>query len=161
MFCPADEYKGDFARAYFYIATCYGDSLQWIETGEPGTAMTNDGWQEFKPWLRDLLLQWHRTDPVSEKEKTRAVEVNKIQGNRNPFIDYPELVEYIWGDKQGTPVDFRTLRQSYGDSYGDNHTGVCNTPVHSPSARKEIRQGKIVIVRNQSIYSILGQQIRQ
>ena len=161
VFCPADEYKGDFARAYFYIATCYGDSLRWIETGEPGTAMTNNGWQEFRPWLRDLLLQWHRMDPVSGKEKTRATEVNKIQGNRNPFIDYPELVEYIWGDKQGTPVDFRTLRQSYGDSYDDNPTDVCNTPIQTPSARKEIRQGKIVIVRNQSIYSILGQQIRQ
>jgi len=161
VFCPADEYKGDFARAYFYIATCYGDSLTWVETGEPGTAMTNTGWQEFRPWLRDLLLQWHRMDPVSGKEKTRAVEINKIQGNRNPFIDYPDLVEYIWGDKQGTPVDFRKLIQSYGDKYDDTPSGVCNTPFQTPSARKEIHQGKIVIIRNQSIYSILGQQIRQ
>jgi endonuclease I len=60
--------------------------------------MTNDSWQEFKPWLRDVLLAWHRMDPVSDKEKTRAIEVNKIQGNRNPFIDYPELVEFIWGN---------------------------------------------------------------
>ena len=160
VFCPADEYKGDFARAYFYIATCYGDSLRWIETGEPGAAMTNDGWQEFRPWLRDLLLQWHRMDPVSKKELERAVEVNKIQGNRNPFIDYPDLVEYIWGDKQGTAVDFRKLIQSYGDKYDDTPSGIRTAPSENASARKEIRHGRIVVIRNQSIYSILGQQIQ-
>ena len=123
-FCPADEYKGDFARAYFYIAACYGDSLTWLTTGEPAQAVTNEGWQEFQPWLRDLLLEWHRMDPVSQKELDRAVEVNKIQGNRNPFIDYPELVEYIWGNKQGQFVDFYTLPQSYGTPYDDSTTGT-------------------------------------
>lgn len=159
VFCPADEYKGDFARAYFYIATCYGDSLVWEEDGEPGVAMTNDGWQEFRPWLRDLLVSWHRMDPVSEKEKARAIEVNKIQGNRNPFIDYPELVEYIWGDKQGQVVDFGTLKQSYGDEYG-RAEGVCNISIDNEPARKEIREGRIVIIRNSSVFSILGQPIQ-
>ena len=160
VFCPADEYKGDFARAYFYIAACYGDSLTWLETGEPGAAVTNESWQEFRPWLRDLLLGWHRMDPVSEKEKARAIEVNKIQGNRNPFIDYPELVEYIWGNKQGQAVDFYNLIQSYGDEYDEGGSGISNTQANRNSARKEIRDGRIVIIRNASIYSTLGQQIR-
>lgn len=160
VFCPADEYKGDFARAYFYIATCYGDSLTWIESGEPAAAMTNEGWQEFLPWLRDLLLTWHRLDPVSQKELDRAVEVNKIQGNRNPFIDYPELVEYIWGNKQGQSVDFYQLEQSYGDPYNENPTEGCNTPSSYSTARKQIRNGQLVIVRGTSIFSTLGQQIR-
>lgn len=160
VFCPADEYKGDFARAYFYIATCYGDSLTWIESGEPAAAMTNEGWQEFQPWLRDLLLTWHRLDPVSKKELDRAVEVNKIQGNRNPFIDYPELVEYIWGNKQGQSVDFYQLEQSYGDPYNENPTEGCNTPSSYSTARKQIRNGQLVIVRGTSIFSTLGQQIR-
>lgn len=159
VFCPADEYKGDFARAYFYIAACYGDSLQWVESKEPAVAMTNEGWQEFQPWLRDLLLDWHRLDPVSEKEKARAIEVNKIQGNRNPFIDYPDLVEYIWGNKQGQAVDFRTLDQSYGDQYDDTPTGIVR-PFENGSASKQIHDGKIVILRNASIYTTLGQQIR-
>lgn len=159
VFCPADEYKGDFARAYFYIATCYGDSLKWLSTGEPGTAMTNEGWQEFRPWLRDLLVEWHRMDPVSKKELDRAVEVNKIQGNRNPFIDYPELVEYIWGNKQGQTVDFNTLVQSYGDPYNDTTTGIM-CPFENASSGKQIRDGKIVIVRDASIYTPLGQRIR-
>ena len=159
VFCPADEYKGDFARAYFYIATCYGDSLTWITTGEPGIAMTNEEWQEFRPWLRDLLVSWHRMDPVSEKEKTRAIEVNKIQGNRNPFIDYPELVEYIWGDKQGQAVDFHLLQQSYGDAY-DETQNVPFVDSNPSAAHKEMRDGQVVIVRNASIYTTLGIQIR-
>ena len=161
VFCPADEYKGDFARAYFYIATCYGDTLKWVESGEPGMAMTNDSWQEFRPWLRDLLLQWHRSDPVSQKELDRAVQVNKIQGNRNPFIDYPELVEYIWGDKQGTAVDFHLLQQSYGDEYDETTTAVTTPDGHTGAARKELREGKIIIIfQNSSIYNTIGQPIR-
>ena len=159
VFCPDDEYKGDFARAYFYIAACYGDSLTWEEKGEAAAAVTNKSWQEFQPWLRDLLVEWHRMDKVSKKELDRAVEVNKIQGNRNPFIDYPALVEYIWGSKQGEKVDFRQLTQSYGDAYCDEPAGICNTPSFRP-VHKEIRDGKIVIIRNASIYSTLGQKIR-
>ncbi len=163
VFCPADEYKGDFARAYFYIATCYGDSLKWVESGEPGAAMTNDSWQEFRPWLRELLLQWHRMDPVSQKELDRAIQVNKIQGNRNPFIDYPELAEYIWGNKQGQTVDFNQLTQSYGDPYNEGHgSSVVIPSVESgePAAQKVLRDGKLMILRNESVYTILGQTIR-
>lgn len=161
VFCPADEYKGDFARAYFYIATCYGDTLKWVESGEPGMAMTNDSWQEFRPWLRDLLLQWHRMDPVSQKELDRAVQVNKIQGNRNPFIDYPELAEYIWGNKQGTAVDFHLLQQSYGDAYNETATALPGTRDHKNAARKELREGKIIIIfQNSTIYNTLGQPIQ-
>lgn len=157
VFCPEDKYKGDFARAYFYIAACYGDSLVWLTTGEPGVAMTNEGWQEFQPWLRDLLLEWHRLDPVSEKELKRAIEVNKIQGNRNPFIDYPELVEYIWGNKQGEPVDFRQLIQSYGDQYDDTATALPFGEACAPAARKVLRNGHLSIIVGERTYSILGQ----
>lgn len=157
VFCPEDKYKGDFARAYFYIAACYGDSLVWLTTGEPGVAMTNEGWQEFQPWLRDLLLEWHRLDPVSEKELKRAIEVNKIQGNRNPFIDYPELVEYIWGNKQGEPVDFRQLIQSYGDQYDDTATALPYGEECVPEARKVLRDGHMYITVGERTYSILGQ----
>ena len=160
VFCPEDAYKGDFARAYFYIATCYGDSLTWLTTGEPGIAMTNEGWQEFRPWLRDLLVAWHRLDPVSEKEKDRAIEVNKIQGNRNPFIDYPELVEFIWGNRQGEAVDFRELEQSYGDAYSEETTDVPSIGDTVPVASKKIHNGNVLIFRNESIFTPLGQRIR-
>ena len=160
VFCPEDTYKGDFARAYFYIATCYGDSLTWLTTGEPGIAMTNEGWQEFRPWLRELLVAWHRLDPVSEKEKARAIEVNKIQGNRNPFIDYPELVEFIWGNRQGEEVDFRELEQSYGDAYSEEMMDVPSIGDTVPVASKKIHNGNVLIFRNESIFTPLGQRIR-
>lgn len=159
VFCPADEYKGDFARAYFYIVTCYGDSLEWAQTGDVGMAMTNNHWQEFQPWLRDLLVEWHRNDPVSNKEKLRAIEINKIQGNRNPFIDYPQLVEYIWGDKQGEMVDFYSLTQSFGHQYGQDNTTtqIPNTAnPHIPQIQKIIRNNTILILKNGTIYTVLG-----
>lgn len=159
VFCPADEYKGDFARAYFYIATCYGDSLQWEQSGDAAKAMTNTHWQEFQPWLRDLLLEWHKMDPVSNKEKQRAIEVNKIQGNRNPFIDYPQLVDYIWGEKQGQSVDFILLEQTFGNAYGDLTTDIPLSTQSSTTIYKRIRSNQVIIVRNGDEYTLLGTKI--
>lgn len=101
-FEPLDEYKGDFARAYMYMFTCYED-LSWTGTNAPTMLNANETWPMLKPWAKDLLLTWSRQDPVSEKERTRMAAIYKIQQNRNPFIDYPELVEFIWGNKQGQP----------------------------------------------------------
>ena len=46
-------------------------------------------------------MKWHRQDPVSQKEIDRNNGIQATQGNRNPFIDYPCLAEYLWGDKAG------------------------------------------------------------
>ncbi|MEI8087518.1 MAG: endonuclease, partial [Paludibacter sp.] len=66
----------------------------------------------LKPWAIQLLLHWHRQDPVSEKELTRVEKVFAIQQNRNPFIDYPQLVEYIWGTFKDTPWNLPTKIES-------------------------------------------------
>ena len=96
VFEPADEYKGDFARTYFYMVTCY-QNMSWKYT-----YMCRDGvYPSLQQWAIDLLLQWHRADGVSQKELDRNEQVFLIQNNRNPFIDYPELAEYIWGNKKG------------------------------------------------------------
>lgn len=94
VFEPADEYKGDFARTYFYMATCY-QNLTWKYT----YMMQNGTYPTLKTWAVDLLLDWARKDPVSQKEIDRNEAVYQIQGNRNPFIDFPELAEYIWGTR--------------------------------------------------------------
>lgn len=96
VFEPDDEYKGDFARTYFYMATCY-QNLQWKYT----YMMSNNTYPTLNSWSVNLLLQWHRDDPVSQKEIDRNNEIYLIQSNRNPFIDYPELAEYIWGRRKG------------------------------------------------------------
>ncbi len=94
VFEPADEYKGDFARAYFYVATVY-DHLQW--TDSRNTVFERTSWPTFRPWAIDMLLDWSRRDPVSDKERMRNDAVEKSQGNRNPYVDFPELAEYVWG----------------------------------------------------------------
>ncbi len=96
VFEPDDRYKGDFARTYFYMATTYSD-YTWKYT----YMMSNSDWKTLNTWSINMLLKWHREDPVSEKERLRNDAVQRSQNNRNPFIDNPELVEYIWGDKQG------------------------------------------------------------
>lgn len=98
---PADEYKGDFARIYMYMVTCYedfGSSKKW--TSEGLKQLDNNTYPVFKQWTIDLLLDWNEKDPVSEKEITLNEEGYKIQQNRNPFIDFPDLAEYIWGDRK-------------------------------------------------------------
>lgn len=96
VFEPADEYKGDFARTYFYMVTAY-QNMDWVTTWQ----VKNGTYPSLQQWAIDLLLKWHRNDPVSQKEINRNEAVYKIQNNRNPYIDNPELAEYIWGNKKG------------------------------------------------------------
>ncbi|MFR3550682.1 MAG: endonuclease, partial [Coprobacter sp.] len=67
-----------------------------------GEMTAGNSYPGYKDWVIDLLLKWHRNDQVDSKEIDRNEAVQKKQHNRNPFIDYPELVEYIWGNKKGT-----------------------------------------------------------
>lgn len=92
-FEPADEFKGDFARSYFYISTIYEQLYPLWQS----PMLDNNVWPVWKPWAMQLLLKWNRQDPVSSKELARQEVIYGIQGNRNPFIDYPDLAEYIWG----------------------------------------------------------------
>lgn len=113
-FSVTDEYKGDFARAYFYISTAYHD-MKWDATYSK--YVTNSSYLTFTSYLIEVLLQWHRIDPVSEKEINRLDAISSIQHNRNPFIEYPELVEYIWGNKRGEVVDISQLTRTTSEDY--------------------------------------------
>lgn len=93
VFEPANEYKGDFARTYFYMVTCY-QNYTWSYM----YMVDQNVYPTLKPWAINMLMKWHRQDPVSSKEINRNEAVFKIQNNRNPFIDYPQLAEYLWGD---------------------------------------------------------------
>lgn len=94
VFEPVDIYKGDFARTYFYMATCYEDRISSWDSD----MLSGNKYPAFNNWALNLLLKWSRNDEVSQKEIDRNNAVYKIQGNRNPFIDYPQLAEYVWGD---------------------------------------------------------------
>ena len=92
---PADEWKGDFARDYFYMVTAYSH-LTWTSNGLD--MLEQDDWPTLKEWAYTLFLEWAKNDPVDEIEKQRNDAVYGIQQNRNPFVDFPNLAEYIWGD---------------------------------------------------------------
>lgn len=90
-FEPRDDFKGDFARTYFYIATrYYSEDAGWNSNG------MNIG-AEPMPWAICQYLEWSHLDPVSTKETNRNNAVYGLQNNRNPFIDHPEWADSIWG----------------------------------------------------------------
>ena len=107
VFEPIDSFKGDFARIYFYMAVCYMDKNLGVET------QSNFSGGDLKPWAKELLLQWAAMDPVSQKEIDRNNAVFQLQHNRNPFIDYPELAEKIFGNDTSS---FTTGSSIYSDS---------------------------------------------
>lgn len=136
VFEPADEYKGDFARIYFYMVTCYEKRVAtWQSDMLDGTA-----YPALSRWALDLLLRWAKEDPVSQKETERNEAVWELQGNRNPFVDYPGLEQYVWGDK--TAVAF-----SY-DHYDSD----------GPSAITEATGGRPATV---CVYTIGGTMVRR
>jgi endonuclease I len=109
VFEPVDEYKGDFARTYFYFATRYENIMTTIG----GESFNNTKYPAFTTWSKELFLKWHRQDPVSQKEITRNNAIYMHQNNRNPFIDYPELAEHIWGNRVGQPFNAASVDFPY------------------------------------------------
>ncbi len=91
VFEPADEYKGDIARIYFYMATRYMNVISgWNSPSFSGNNLS--------VWTQNMLVRWHQMDPVSQKEIDRNNAIySKYQQNRNPFVDHPEWVYEIWG----------------------------------------------------------------
>ncbi len=98
---PSDEYKGDMARVFMYMFTVY-DDISWTSN----TSWMYDTSSDLllKPWAYNLLLKWSAGDVVSQKERDRNDAIMRSdQKGRNPFIDLPDLAEYIWGSKKGQP----------------------------------------------------------
>lgn len=89
---PPDEVKGDVARMLFYMAVRYesGDAVD-LELND----LVNNGSTPYHGKI-SVLLEWHEQDPVSAWEQQRNEKIEDIQGNRNPFVDYPEWAESIW-----------------------------------------------------------------
>ena len=135
VFEPQDSDKGDIARAIFYMAARYnfysGYDAEGIDSNNPNLELIDAAWNrnysgsfdstESNPGrmgvLRDLLA-WNRLDPPDEWEIHRNnLLYNNYTNNRNPFIDYPEWAEYIWG-KPTLASDERTITY-----FNDSPTG--------------------------------------
>lgn len=94
VFEPIDEYKGDIARGYFYMAIRYSDKLaNW---GDGAEVVFTSTYPYLTNYALDLFTKWSHLDPVSDKEIIRNDAIEDVQGNRNPFIDHPEWIDTIW-----------------------------------------------------------------
>lgn len=100
VFEPADQYKGDFARVYLYMAVMYENNAASWENDSPcgNAAMTGDSFKFYTTCYLNMLLRWHLMDPPDQLEIDRNNAIFGIQGNRNPFVDRPEFATQIWGN---------------------------------------------------------------
>lgn len=100
---PNDIWKGDFCRSYFYMATTY-QNLTWQGT-QGLQQLENNTWPTLRQWAYELYLKWTRADKVLDVEVVRNDNIYSIQGNRNLYIDFPNLAEYVWGDSIDVEFD--------------------------------------------------------
>ena len=124
VFEPIDEYKGDFARTYFYMATRYRSKVGGWTKGEAQKVFKGS-----YPYLTDyavnLFSKWAHEDPVSEKEINRNDAVYGIQKNRNPYIDHPEYIDIAFPSKYSgttpTPSDeYKIILDAAGGTFASN-----------------------------------------
>lgn len=123
VFEPADEYKGDLARSYFYMATRYESRIGSWTRGESVFGVGT--YPGIVDWQLKLLLKWAKADPVSPKEVARNNAAFAFQNNRNPFIDYPGLEQYVWGDSVNVAFSY----DNYGKPSGTTGDTQPETPV--------------------------------
>lgn len=127
VFEPANEFKGDLARTYFYMVTRYENVVSnWLTFAN----FQKNTYPSLSPWTKDMLLKWHRNDPVSQKEIDRNNAVYAIQNNRNPFIDHPEYVEMIWGTFTGVTTVPSVVTTPSAVNYPPTVSGVTFTGMH-------------------------------
>ncbi len=83
-FEPREDFKGNIARAIFYFWTIYQTHPDIVNDGTDNEA--------FFESMKDVLLDWHLQDEVDEAEIQRSLNIESVQGNRNPFIHDTTLV---------------------------------------------------------------------
>ncbi|MEP7256701.1 MAG: endonuclease [Ferruginibacter sp.] len=115
-FEPIDEYKGDFARSTFYVATAYENNIAgWQGNTGANVVLNGSSYQSFNNWYLKMMYDWHVLDPVSTKEIDRNNDIYMMQGNRNPYIDHPEYVLLVWqctGLLPVTIIDFTAQKNN-------------------------------------------------
>ncbi|VEU74851.1 Endonuclease I [Mycoplasmopsis citelli] len=94
VFEPIDAFKGDVARAYLYFAITYNQKN--IYNGD--TNIFTKNYPHIQNQFLNTYLSWDQSDPVDQFDITRNNAVAKYNGLRNPFIDYPNLIENLFGN---------------------------------------------------------------
>lgn len=127
---PADPWKGDFARGYMYMATAYQD-YNWV--GEQALQILQQGaYPTLQKWAYKLYIQWAKADKPNALEIKRNNDVAKIQKNRNPYVDFPNLMEYVWGDSTNIAFNPETTVKSSSYVNGEGGGGGSIDPDPNP-----------------------------
>ena len=122
---PRDAVKGDVARMMFYMEVRYDPGIHSDGSAYDLELVDNTGTSSPEFGKLSTLIAWHSSDPVDNFEKRRNDSIYAYQGNRNPFIDFPEFVNSIWGS---LPLSASNLSASYNKensvtlSWSDNAT---------------------------------------
>ena len=132
-FEPIDSVKGDVARILFYVYTHYNSYSvsaafgSYASTNGSGSSaffgtselpITNVVKASSASAAWSMLLSWNESDPVDAMEAKRNEQCAVYQGNRNPFIDYPDLAKCCWGSSKWNWA----TRSIYGSSSGSTTT---------------------------------------
>lgn len=136
------SFKGDVARSIFYMVTRYN-----------GIDVVNGYQVDTTPgFIGDLatLLAWHRSDPPDDYEMNRNNIVYTWQYNRNPFIDEPDLVEYLWGTHAGG---------LWSQSLSVNNNNLDHVQVYPNPAKSGFYVKGITTETRVELYSIDGRKI--
>jgi len=136
------SFRGDVARSIFYMAIRYNDLS--VVNGYPDGNVGQFGDLE-------TLLEWHELDPPDDYEMNRNNVVYNWQFNRNPFIDQPDLVDFIWGDQAG---------EIWNQELSVANKEFSNMVVYPNPTQSEINIVGIKGNYNVEIYSLLGQKVR-
>jgi hypothetical protein len=139
----SNAWKGDVARALFYMGVRY-NGLN-VDNGNPSG--TPDG------HIGDLatLLTWNHLDPADDFEMNRNNYIYTWQINRNPFIDYPTLADYIYGSNFGQPWHAPALGTT---TFEDYNVGVFPNPTTNFIQITGIKDTATVV-----IYNVLGEKV--
>lgn len=138
VFEPRDEFKGDLARTYFYMATRYESRIaSWQPLSSADEILDGTSFPCYDSWFLNLMLAWNTADPVSQKEIDRNNTIyTSFQHNRNPFIDHPEYVNAVWGGSvlTATPVALSGFTYAVGAGPSTSLNYVLNGTLLTPAA---------------------------
>lgn len=158
---PANPWKGDFARGYMYMVTTY-QNYNWSGT-QALQILQQGAYPTLQAWAYKLFIQWAKGDKPDALEIKRNEDVYKIQGNRNPYVDFPNLMEYVWGDSINYAFNPETTLKS--TDYKDGEGGGTITPspdepenIYSADFTKEKGGCTEKIVKNESSYANIWKQ---
>ncbi len=135
---PIAKWRGDFSRGMMYMATAYQDYTWKSGDGRDKDILVQGAYPTLKEWAYKLYIQWAMEDAVDELETKRNNAVADIQGNRNPYVDFPNLMHYVWGDSVGVAFNPMTTVKTFTLSTGIKDIEATPADKFDPSMPYEV-----------------------